>query len=151
MPIYEYECKDCNVKFEVFTTSVRSTQAVKCKECKSLNGCETGESKITKAYKLPCKYVIHTVGPIWRGGYNNEDELLSNCYQTSLEVAVKNGINSIAFPNISTGIYRFPKRRAAEIAIFTAKEFLEKHSCIQRLVFAVFDRDNYNIYTELLK
>lgn len=95
-------------------------------ECKSLNGCETGEAKITKGYQLKAKYVIHTVGPIWRGGNHYEAKLLKNCYKNSLRVAESYHIKSIAFPNISTGVYGFPKREAATIAIRTVKKKSEK-------------------------
>ena len=90
-------------------------------ECRTLHGCETGEAKITKAYKLPCDYVIHTVGPIWGGGNRNEPQLLANCYRNSLQVAVDNGIRTVAFPSISTGVYHFPVEEAAQIAIKTVK------------------------------
>ena len=93
------------------------------KECETLGGCNTGDAKLTKGYKLPSKYVIHTVGPIWRGGKNNEKELLAACYRKSLELASGNDIKSIAFPNISTGIYQFPMDLAAEIAIGEVKNY----------------------------
>lgn len=115
-------------------------------ECKTLNGCETGEAKITKAYNLPTKFIIHTVGPIWRNGNNNEKILLENCYKNCLNLAVKNNIKTIAFPNISTGIYRFPKQIAAEIAIHTVNLFLTKNSNIESVVFVCFDEENYKIY-----
>ena len=86
-------------------------------ECRTLHGCETGEAKITRAYNLPCDYVIHTVGPIWNGGNNNEDKLLTNCYYNSLKLAMENDIRTIAFPSISTGVYHFPVERAAKIAV----------------------------------
>ena len=91
-------------------------------ECKKLGGCETGQCKITDAYKLPCKKIIHTVGPIWKGGTNNEEALLASCYRECLKLAQENKLSSIAFPNISTGIYKFPKDKAAEIAIQTINE-----------------------------
>ncbi len=94
-------------------------------ECRTLHGCETGQAKITKAYNLPCDYVIHTVGPIWNGGRSKEEELLASCYFNSMQVAFEHGIRSIAFPSISTGVYRFPVELAAKIAVKTVKRFLE--------------------------
>jgi len=111
-----------------------------------LNGCETGDAKITKGYKLAAKYVIHTVGPVWGGGNNNEEALLASCYRRSLELAVENSIKTIAFPNISTGIYDFPKQKAADIAIHEVKRFLLEHPEIDQIVFVVFDYVNYDIY-----
>ena len=96
-------------------------------ECRTLHGCETGEAKITRAYNLPCDYVIHTVGPIWYGGNNDEDKLLASCYYNSLELAVENGIRTIAFPSISTGVYCFPVERAAKIAVDTVHRFLQEN------------------------
>jgi len=96
-------------------------------ECRTLGGCETGEAKITKGYDLPCKYVIHTVGPVWNGGDRHEPELLSNCYRNSLELAMKHGIRRIAFPSISTGVYHFPVKQAAKIAIETVERVLQEH------------------------
>ncbi len=119
-------------------------------ECKTLNGCETGDAKITKAYNLPAKYVIHTVGPVWYGGKSNEEELLASCYHRSLELAVENNIHTIAFPNISTGIYRFPKEKAAKIAIKTVQQFLAVDAKIQEVIFVTFDSDNYQIYQKIL-
>lgn len=94
-------------------------------ECRTLRGCETGQAKITKAYNLPCDYVIHTVGPVWRGGGNREEELLASCYFHSMQVALEHGIRSIAFPSISTGVYRFPVKLAASIAVKTVIKFLK--------------------------
>ena len=96
-------------------------------ECRMLHGCETGEAKITKAYNLPCDYVIHTVGPIWYGGNNDEDKLLASCYYNSMKIAVENGIRTIAFPSISTGVYHFPVERAAKIAVKTVCRFLQEN------------------------
>ena len=96
-------------------------------ECRTLNGCETGDAKITGAYRLPCRYVIHTVGPVWGGGGNREPEKLASCYRRSLEVAVENGVRRIAFPSVATGVYRFPLDLAAQIAVKTARAFIEEH------------------------
>ena len=96
-------------------------------ECRTLHGCETGEAKITRAYNLPCDYLIHTVGPIWYGGNNDEDKLLASCYYNSMKIAVENGIRTIAFPSISTGVYCFPVERAAKIAVDTVHRFLQEN------------------------
>jgi len=96
-------------------------------ECRTLHGCETGEAKITRAYNLPCDYVIHTVGPIWYGGNNDEDKFLASCYYNSMKIAVENGIRTIAFPSISTGVYCFPVERAAKIAVDTVHSFLQEN------------------------
>lgn len=120
-------------------------------ECRKLNGCDTGEAKITKGYNLPAKYVIHTVGPIWRGGNNNEDNLLANCYYNSLKLAVENGIRSIAFPAISTGVYSFPPERAAGIAVAEVKNFLKNNNSIDKVIFVCFDEINYGLYNALLE
>ena len=113
-------------------------------ECRNLNGCETGKAKITRGYRLPAKFVIHTVGPIWNGGTQDEDNLLKNCYLNSLRVAEEYKLTSIAFPNISTGVYGFPKERAAEIALNAVKNFDAKF--LQEVYFVCFDDENYNIY-----
>ena len=120
-------------------------------ECKTLNGCKTGQAKITKGYNLPAKYVIHTVGPVWSGGKYNEDDLLTNCYRNSLKMASKHGLSTIAFPNISTGVYHFPKERAAAIAISTVGDYLRQDESIQKVYFVCFDNDNYQIYQKKLK
>ena len=100
--------------------------------------CPTGEARITKGYDLPAKYVIHTVGPVWQGGYRNEDALLAACYRNSLELATENGVRTIAFPAISTGVYRFPVERAAAIAVREVVQFLEVHPEMTKVVFACF-------------
>lgn len=119
-------------------------------ECRRLGGCITGDAKITKGYKLPAKYVIHTVGPVWRGGDFNEDILLASCYRNSLKLAVENGIKTIAFPSISTGIYGFPFERAAKIAIKEVREFLVKNSSIEKVIFVCFSHGDYTTYKMLL-
>lgn len=117
-------------------------------ECQMLNGCKTGEAKLTKGYRLPAKYVIHTVGPVWRGGNANEDQLLRNCYINSLTVAVEHQIATLAFPSISTGIYGFPIERASNIALQTVKAFLEEHPSIRKVVFVCFGQRDYQIYQQ---
>ena len=119
-------------------------------ECRKLNGCESGKAKITKGYKLPAKYVIHTVGPIWRGGSANEDELLASCYRNSLQLAVENSIKTIAFPSISTGAYRFPLKRAAKIAILEISKFLKNNKSIEKVLIVCFDKGTMNAYSEAL-
>lgn len=112
------------------------------KECEILDSCEIGEAKITKGYGIPVKYIIHTVGPIWEGGENNEAELLASCYKNSLELAIKHGIKTIAFPAISTGAHAYPPIEAARLAMKTVVSFLDSHPEIQ-LVFFVTDWGNY--------
>jgi len=123
-------------------------------ECRKIvesqGGCRAGEAVVTTAGKLPARYVIHTVGPIWHGGMKNEDQLLSNAYTNSLRLAVENGAKTIAFPNISTGVYGFPKERAAKIAIETVRKFLGKDKSLNEVVFVCFDRENHEIYKRLL-
>lgn len=118
-------------------------------ECRTLNGCPTGSAKLTKGYNLPAKYVIHAVGPIWRGGNNNEEDLLAGCYSTSLKIAQEHHCKTIAFPNISTGIYGFPKERAAKIAIHTVKDYLKNDATIGTVYFVCFDEENSNLYIKL--
>lgn len=120
-------------------------------ECKSLGGCPTGEAKITSGYNLPAKFVIHTVGPVWQGGNRNEDELLAACYRNSLRIAENMKMNTIAFPNISTGVYGFPKERAASIAIREVKDFLENNEEIKKVIFVIFDDENLAIYQRLIE
>lgn len=121
-------------------------------ECKSLCGCRTGEAKITKAYKLPCKYVIHTPGPIWRGGNYGEATLLTNCYRNTLKLAVEYGIRTIAFPSISTGVYGYPVQDAAKIAINTVKDFLEEHpGKIDLVIWVLFDERTEFVYSNLIR
>jgi O-acetyl-ADP-ribose deacetylase (regulator of RNase III) len=119
-------------------------------ECKGLNGCPTGEARITNGYQLPAKYVIHTVGPVWHGGEKSEATLLASCYKNSLNLAIKNNIRTIAFPNISTGVYRYPKSEAAKIALREVSAFLKKNKKIEKVLFALFDDENYQIYSKEL-
>ena len=119
-------------------------------ECKTLNGCATGEAKITKGYRLPSKYIIHTVGPVWHGGNYREEEKLASCYRKSMEIASSLGLKSIAFPNISTGIYGFPKQRAAEIAVKAARDQAAAITGIERIIFVCFDEENFEIYQKLI-
>ena len=117
------------------------------KECRTLRGCETGQAKITGAYRLPCRYVIHTVGPIWRGGQRGEAEALASAYRNSLQVAVEHGIRTIAFPSISTGVYSYPLEEAAAIAVKTVRTFLEEHpDALDVVRFVLFDSRTLRAY-----
>lgn len=120
------------------------------KECLTLGGCKTGEAKITYAYNLPCKYVIHTVGPVWYGGNNKEEEKLYNCYVNSVKLAESYKCQSIAFPCISTGVYRFPKKEAAKIAISAIKDISESIKNIEKIFFVCFSIKDKNIYDSLI-
>jgi O-acetyl-ADP-ribose deacetylase len=120
-------------------------------ECRTLHGCPTGEAKITKGYRLPAKFVIHTVGPIWQGGHAHEDELLANCYRNSLALAVTHGLTTIAFPSISTGVYGFPIERAAHIAIQTMKAFLDEHPALHQVTLVCFGQRDYQVYLQAYK
>ena len=115
-------------------------------ECRTLNGCKTGEAKITRGYNLKAKYVIHTVGPVWNGGKNNEEEKLADCYKNSLSLAIKNKITSISFPSISTGIYRFPTDKASKIALKEINSFLKKDKLLQSVLIVCFDKNTYDTY-----
>ena len=115
-------------------------------ECRSLNGCATGEAKITKGYKLPAKYVIHTVGPVWHGGKHKEDDLLASCYRSSLALAAQHSIRTIAFPAISTGAYRFPIERAARIALAEIDRFLQRDSTLEKVIAVCFGKSDCGIY-----
>jgi O-acetyl-ADP-ribose deacetylase len=119
-------------------------------ECRSLNGCETGDAKITKGYLLPARYVIHTVGPVYRGGNSGEADLLKNCYRRCFEVAAKNGLKSIAFPSISTGAYGYPIVHACEIALRTSLEQLRSFQEIERVIFVTFSGKDLLIYAKQL-
>lgn len=115
-------------------------------ECRLLHGCKTGDAKITKGYRLPARYVIHTVGPVWRGGQHGEPDLLASCYRRTLAIATERKLSSIAFPNISTGIYGYPKEKAANIAVAAVRQFLEQPTSLQEVIFVCFDAENYQIY-----
>jgi len=120
------------------------------KECSKLDGCKTGDAKITKGYDLKAQYVIHTVGPIWMGGMKDEHALLASCYQNSLRLANEKKIRTVAFPGISTGVYGFPKDQAAFIALTETKRFLKKNSFPEKVLFVIFDEDNFKLYQSLL-
>lgn len=115
-------------------------------ECRGLGGCETGDAKITSGYRLPAKHVIHTVGPIWRGGNHNEEQLLAGCYTSSLRLAVQNNLKTIAFPSISTGAYGFPIQKASKIALTRTIAFLTEFPEIEKVIFVCFSRSDYEIY-----
>lgn len=119
-------------------------------ECKSLGGCPTGEARVTKGYALPAKWIIHTVGPVWRGGSAGEDALLASCYRRSLEEAGRLQARSLAYPCISTGVYGFPLDRAARIAVATVGADLARHDCLESVVFATFGVEAFEIYRALL-
>ncbi len=118
--------------------------------CRLLGGCKTGEAKTTRGYKLPSKFVIHTVGPVWGVGDRNEAELLASCYKNSLIQATIHDCKTIAFPNISTGVYHFPKELAAEIAISEVKKYLDQNPVPEKVTFVCFDDENYEIYKKAL-
>ncbi len=116
-------------------------------ECRMLGGCKTGQAKLTKAYNLPCEYIIHTVGPVWNGGKKNEEELLASCYYNSMQLAMQNGIRTVAFPSISTGIYHFPVELAARIAVNTVNNFLREYETSFDLVeWVLFDENTEKVY-----
>ncbi len=120
-------------------------------ECRTLHGCETGQAKLTGAYRLPCRYVIHTPGPRWQGGGRGEPELLASCYRSCLTLAADRGIRSLAFPSISTGVYHYPLDQAAEIAVTTAGTFVAEHpDRFDRILWVLFDRRSYDAYRALL-
>ncbi len=120
-------------------------------ECRVLGGCPTGEARITKGYRLPAGHVIHTVGPVWHGGGRGEDDLLAGCYRNSLELAAANGLKTIAFPAISTGVYRFPPQRAARIAVTTAAGFLAGDAVLETVIFCCFGRASVEAHEAALK
>ncbi|OGG57234.1 MAG: O-acetyl-ADP-ribose deacetylase [Candidatus Handelsmanbacteria bacterium RIFCSPLOWO2_12_FULL_64_10] len=119
-------------------------------ECRTLGGCPTGEARISKGYNLPAKWVIHTVGPVWRGGQNREDELLASCYRSCFRVVEERGLQTVAFPAISTGVYGFPLDRATRIALRETKAFLSRNTSVERVAFVCFGQRAYRCYVETL-
>jgi O-acetyl-ADP-ribose deacetylase len=119
-------------------------------ECRALGGCRPGEAKLTRGYKLPTRYVIHTVGPVWTGGKAGERQTLTNCYRNSLQLAVENGIKTIAFPAISCGAYRYPVPQAAQIAVETTRDFLATTDKIDKVIFVVTNDEICTAYQEIL-
>jgi O-acetyl-ADP-ribose deacetylase (regulator of RNase III) len=119
-------------------------------ECWGLNGCRTGDAKITRGYQLPARYVIHTVGPVWRGGSAGEPQLLASCYRRSLELAQEHGVKSIAFPSISTGVYGYPIRQAAQVAIQSVEGFIQNTTEIEDVVYCCFSDHDLGVYEQLL-
>ena len=119
-------------------------------ECRGLNGCRPGEAKITRGYRLPARFVIHTVGPVWRGGKHSEPETLANCYRSSLQVAVESAIKTIAFPAISCGAYGYPILEAAQMAVKTTRESLANTNKIERVIFVLWGEEVYQAYRRLL-
>lgn len=120
-------------------------------ECRTIGGCPTGEARITRGYALPAKWVIHTVGPVWRGGEHDEDELLAQCYRNSFRLVKEQGIRSVAFPSISTGAYGFPLERAADIALAEVRKFLESDSSVENVLLVCFGRHAYDCYVRALR
>ena len=119
-------------------------------ECRTLGGCQPGEAKLTRGYRLPARFVIHTVGPVWTGGNRDEAQTLANCYRNSLQLAVENGIKTIAFPAISCGAYRYPIRQAAQIALETTKDFLSSSDKIDKVFLVLWSKEIYDAYRESL-
>ena len=119
-------------------------------ECRLLGGCKTGDAKITRGYDLPVRFIIHTVGPVWNGGSHGERELLASCYRRSLKLAVERHLSTIAFPAISTGIFRFPIQSAAEIAIATVRAFTQSSTSLREVIFCCYSSQDYQLYAELL-
>ena len=120
------------------------------RECRLLGGCRTGEAKMTNAYRLPARFVIHTVGPVWRGGDSREPEVLASCYRRSLEIAVANGLSRLAFPSISTGVYGYPIELAARVAISTVRRALAERSSVREVIFCCFSAGDLEVYDSLL-
>ncbi len=120
-------------------------------ECRLLGGCNTGEAKITKAYKLPARFVIHTVGPVWHGGGQKEPELLASCYRQSLRLAAQHALTSIAFPAISTGVYGYPKEQAADIAVATVRDFAREPTSLREIIFCCYSERDLALYQQRLR
>jgi O-acetyl-ADP-ribose deacetylase (regulator of RNase III) len=119
-------------------------------ECRTLGGCKTGDAKLTKGYRLPAKFVIHTVGPVWRGGKSGEPELLASCYRKSLAIAMERSFKTIAFPSISTGVYGYPIERAAKIAVDTVRDVVKNPSSLEEVIFCCFSAGDLAVYEKLL-
>jgi O-acetyl-ADP-ribose deacetylase (regulator of RNase III) len=119
-------------------------------ECRTLGGCQPGEAKLTRGHRLPARFVIHTVGPVWRGGKRGEADTLANCYRNSLKLAVENGIRTVAFPAISCGAYRYPIKEAAQIAVKTTGEFLATTDVLEKVIFVLWNENIYETYRRLL-
>ncbi len=128
----------------------RAAGAALQRECRLLGGCRTGDAKLTKGHRLPARFVIHTVGPVWRGGAAGEPELLASCYRRSVEVAAANDVQSLAFPSISTGIYGYPVEPAAELAVGTVRSAVEQFATIREVIFCCFSAADLAVYARLL-
>ena len=115
-------------------------------ECRTLGGCPTGQARITRGYKLPARFVVHTVGPVWNGGKRGEETLLADCYRNALKLAAEHGARTVAFPAISTGVYRFPPDRACAIAVKTVRDFLAQNAAIEKVAFVCFGEETYELY-----
>jgi O-acetyl-ADP-ribose deacetylase len=119
-------------------------------ECRVLGGCKTGQAKLTRGYRLPARYIIHTVGPVWRGGTNSEQELLASCYRASIELAAKNGAATLAFPSISTGIFSYPIELAAALAVSTVRQAVEQFEGVEEVIFCCFSQADLAVYESAL-
>jgi len=129
----------------------RAAGAALLEECRTLKGCATGEAKITRGYQLPARFVIHTVGPVWRNGQSGEPDLLASCYRNSLKLAVDYHLKSIAFPAISTGVYGYPVELAAKVAVTTVRDFIRSPSSLEQILFCCFSASDLKIYQAILQ